>query len=495
MTASTTSIDLLGAEARPFIAGRFVDGEGETIRSREPGTGRQLMEVQAAAAADAHVAVSSAAEAFPAWRALSGASRAEFMVRLAGQLRAIAKDLSVLEARDAGKPLAEARIDVLGAAMTLEYFAGWANRVFGDLLPGGDQTLDYVRRQPLGPCALIVPWNFPLLIACWKVGPALATGNTVVVKPASATPLSALVLAGAAAKVGLPAGVLNVVPGPGAEVGMALVRHPDTAKVSFTGELQTGRTVMSAAAAAGPKPVTLELGGKSPALIFDDADFVPAVNGTLSGVYGHAGQKCAARTRAFVHRSLYEAFLERAATIAKSLRVGDPLDHEAQMGPVISDEAADRIVGYVENGLSRGGRAVAGGHRLERAGSYVEPTLLADVPLDAPVASEEVFGPVLTVHPFDDEELAVRQANNTEFGLAATIWTRDVRRAHRVAAALDAGTVSVNTPAVVSVEAPFGGFKLSGFGRDLGRDSLDGYQQTKHVVLDLTEGVFDAYGI
>ena len=434
-----------------------------------------MAEVPRAGADELDAAVERARRAFPGWRAVSPGDRAALLHRLADALEEHAGDLATLEARNAGKPIADARGEMEMVVQTYRYYAGAPERLLGQTIPvaGG---IDMTFREPLGVVGLIVPWNFPLVIASWKVAPALAAGNTVVLKPAELTPLTALELERIALAAGLPEGVLNVVAGPGSVVGKRLVEHPHVAKIAFTGSTAVGRGV--AAGAAGTiKRVTLELGGKSANVIFADADMDKAAAAAPLAVFGNAGQDCCARSRILVERSALDDFLAALEREVRDMRVGDPLDSATQMGPLISAEQRETVASYVPDDAPVAFR----GSAPDGPGYWFPPTVLAPVSNGDRAASEEIFGPVACVIPFADEQEAIAIANDTVYGLSGSIWTRDGARALRVARALDTGVLSINSNSSVRVTAPFGGFKQSGVGRELGPDALAHYTDVKNV--------------
>jgi betaine-aldehyde dehydrogenase len=447
----------------------------------EPATEQVLRELPTAGEAETDAAVARARAAFPAWRALAPAERARLLRRLADALQAAGERLATLEARNAGKPIADARSEMAMVVETFRYYAGAPERLLGDTIPvaGG---VDVTFREPLGVVGLIVPWNFPLTIAAWKLGPALAAGNTVVLKPAELTPLTALELERIALDAGVPEGVVNVVVGPGSVCGRRLVEHPDVAKIAFTGSTEVGRGI-AAGAAATIKRVTLELGGKSANVIFADSDLERAAGSAPPAVFGNAGQDCCARSRILVERSAMDGFMAALESAVTSLRVGDPLDEATQMGPLISAGRRDTVASYVPEDAPVAIRGEAPGG----PGYWYPPTVLAPVSNDDRAAREEIFGPVACVIPFEDEEEAIRLANDTVYGLSGSIWTRDGARALRVARALESGVLSVNSNTSVRVATPFGGFKQSGLGRELGPHALEHYTEVKNVYLS-TDG-------
>jgi betaine-aldehyde dehydrogenase len=474
-------------DASHFIDGAYVeDPAGAEIIDRYPATGEVIARLHAATAATVDRAVAAATAAQAAWGALPGRERGRILRRAADIMRDRNRELSVLETLDTGKALQETLVaDAASGADCLEYFGGLAAAVEGIHVDLGGPFV-YTRREPLGVVGSIGAWNYPIQIASWKAAPALAAGNAVIFKPAEATPLSALKLAEILLEAGLPAGVYNVVQGYG-ETGRAITTHPGIAKVSLTGESATGRKVMVDAAGT-LKQVTLELGGKSPLIVFDDANVENAVSAAMLANFYSTGQICSNGTRVFVHRRIKSAFLDRLVARTEAIRVGDPLDEDVQLGPLVSHEHREKVLSYLRIGRQEGARLLVGGGvpaiQGFEAGAFVEPTVFADVTDDMRIAREEIFGPVMAVLDFDDEEDVIARANDTPFGLAAGVFTRDLARAHRVIARLKAGTTWINTYNLTPVEMPFGGYKQSGLGRENGRAALDAYTQVKSVFVE-----------
>ena len=440
-----------------------------------PATEETIAELPDVGVEETDAAVAAAKAAFPAWRAVAPADRARLLRRLAASVEEHAEELALLETRNVGKPIADSRGEVGMVAEVFYFYAGAVDKHFGETIPvaGG---VDMTFREPLGVVGLIVPRNFPIAISSWKLGPALATGNTVVLKPAELTPLTALRLAELALEAGIPEGVLNVVAGAGSVVGRRLVEHPDVAKIGFTGSTEVGREVMKSAAET-IKRVTLELGGKSANVVFADADLEAAAAGAPYAVFGNAGQDCCARSRILVERSAYDRFVELLVSAAEGVKLGDPESPETEMGPLVSADQRETVSSYVDDNVAYQGNTPGG------PGFWFPPTVLAHVSNDDRAAREEIFGPVAVVIPFEDEADAIRLANDTPYGLSGSIWTRDAARAFRVARGIDAGVLSVNSNTSVRVSTPFGGFKQSGFGRELGMHAMDGYSEVKNVYL------------
>lgn len=479
-------------KASHFIDGAYVDDpDGKPIDVIYPHTGEIIATLRAATPAIIDRALATAKAAQAEWGALSGVERGRVLRRAADIMRARNHDLSVIETHDTGKPMSETLIaDAASGADALEYFGGLAGALTGEHVPvpGGDFV--YTRREPLGVCVGVGAWNYPIQIASWKAAPALACGNAMVFKPSEMTPLSALQLAEILIEAGAPAGVFNVVQGYG-EAGASLVSDPRVDKVSLTGSVPTGRKVY-AAAAEGIRHVTMELGGKSPILVFDDADLENAVSAAINGNFYSTGQICSNGTRVFVQQGLYEAFVARVAERMDGAVIGDPMNQATTIGPMVSERQRAIVEGYIAKGVAEGARLVKGGKTPSGQGFYIEPTLFADVTDEMTIAREEIFGPVMSVLKFETEEEGVARANATEFGLAAGVFTRDLSRGHRVAAAFEAGTCYINAYNLTPVEAPFGGSKLSGVGRENSKAAIEHYSQVKTVYVGLndTEAAF-----
>lgn len=471
--------------------------DGESVESRsgnyfpvyDPSTEDVLAEVPVGSAADVDRAVAAARAAFDSgpWPQTTAQERGRILFRLAERVRKEAAVLAELESRNSGKPIVEAEFDIADVSTCFEYYGGLATKVVGHVNPVPDNALSLSLREPIGVAGQIIPWNYPLLMAAWKLAPAIAAGCTCVLKPAEQTPLTALELASWLADAGLPPGVVNVVTGFGEGAGAPLVRHADVNKIAFTGSASVGKQIVKMAADT-VKRVTLELGGKSPNIFFADADFEAAIDGALFGVFINQGEVCSAGSRILVQRPIYSKFVEAMAEKAKHIKLGPPLERETKMGPLVSKEQYERVNSYVELGKKEA-KLAAGGRRPGsiKQGFYVEPTVFCDVPNSARIAQEEIFGPVAAVIPFSDEAEAIRIANDTPYGLAAAVWSRDIFRAFRVVKALRAGIVWVNHMQPTYVEAPWGGYKQSGFGRELGPWGIEEYLETKQVHINLNE--------
>ncbi|MBQ0803367.1 MULTISPECIES: betaine-aldehyde dehydrogenase [unclassified Sulfitobacter] len=466
--------------ASHFINGSYVeDTNGTPIEVIYPATGEKIATVYAATPAIIEQALTAARSAQAAWAAMTGTERGRILRRAADIMRERNHDLSILETYDTGKPYQETSVaDATSGADALEYFGGLAATLTGEHIQLGEDWV-YTRREPLGVCVGIGAWNYPTQIACWKGAPALACGNSIIFKPSETTPLSALKVAEILFEAGLPAGLYNVVQGMG-DVGAALVTDPRVDKVSLTGSVPTGRKVY-AAAAEGMKHVTMELGGKSPIIVFEDADIENAVSGAILGNFYSSGQVCSNGTRVFVHADIKEVFLGRLAERLEGAVIGDPMDPATSFGPMVSKRQLDITLGYIEKGKAEGARLVYGGEAIDGKGFYMQPTVFADVTDDMTIAREEIFGPVMSVLDFTDEDDVMARANDTEFGLAAGVFTRDLTRAHRVAANFQAGTCYINTYNDAPVEAPFGGMKNSGVGRENSKAAIEHYSQLKSV--------------
>ncbi len=479
-----------------FINGEVVEpSDGGEVRALvEPATGDPLARAAMASTDDVDRAVAAARAALEgAWAKTPPGERSRLLHALADAISANRKELAELEARNVGKAISSVKAELTQGVENFRFYASVIGSIAGRSNPLGGSLLHYSLKEPVGVAGQIVPWNYPLMLATWKLAPALAAGCTVVLKPDPATPLTALRLAELASEVGIPPGVLNIVPGDGPTVGAHLVRHPGIDKVAFTGSTQTGSEIMRLAAEP-VKRLTLELGGKSPSVVFADADLTDAIPSAVWSIYYSAGQSCEARSRVLVERPLYEEFVSRFADAARGLNVGDPLDPSTQMGSLISGSHRDKVHRFVELGREEGAEVVTGGEPIG-AGAFYPPTVLAKVESRMTVAQEEIFGPVVTVTPFEDETEAVRLANDVKYGLMATIWTGDPARGHRLARRIRAGTVGINTPFTAFPGIPFGGYKQSGFGRELGIETLELYLETKSVLVSTSARPFNPFGL
>ena len=479
--------------ARMVIGGDQVEAlDGQTFGVVNPATGATIATAPLGGRADVDRAVEAAQAAFDdrkGWAYWAAGKRGRSLSKLADLIKKHSDELAWLESRNGGKPITGARGEVIGASLVFDYYAGAANKLFGQTIPVSKPGLDLTLREPIGVVGLIVPWNFPLLMASWKVAPALAAGNTAILKPASYTPLTALRLGELALEAGIPAGVLNVVTGPGGTAGASIAAHPGIGKVAFTGETATGQEIMRLAS-GNVKKISLELGGKSPNIVFADADLEKFARESPYSVFDNAGQDCCARSRILVERSAHEAVVAAFAEATRKVVVGDPADEKTEVGSLVSAKQRDRVKDYIEIGLGEGATIVVGGSAPEDPaladGAYLLPTVFDGVDNDMRIAREEIFGPVVSIIPFDTEEEALRLANATPYGLSGSIWSRDIGKALRAAKALQAGVISVNSNSSVHTEAPFGGYKMSGIGRELGMGALDLYTETKNVFIDIS---------
>ncbi|HEX8520784.1 MAG TPA: aldehyde dehydrogenase family protein [Tepidisphaeraceae bacterium] len=474
------------APAGPFIDGQTLTSSGDRISIINPATDQPWHEVSSATIADVDQAVTSAHRTFnQTWRDLTPGKRREILFSIARLIRDHAEDFAQLDMKSVGKPIADARDEVALGARIFEYYAGAIDKFTGQTIPVSAGGFDFTIRQPLGVVAAIVPWNFPFPITCWKLAPALAAGNTVVLKPAKPSPLSALRLAELALEAGLPPGALQVLPGAGTDVGEALVQHPLVRKISFTGSTAVGSRIMSIAA-RDIKRVSLELGGKSPNIIFPDADLEQAATKSPMSVFANAGQDCCARSRVFVQKKVFNDFVERFVAATKAIVVGDPADDKTQIGPMVSQQQRKTVEEFLTSARSQSRSFACGGDRPCATGAFLSPTVVLGCDTSDRIWKEEVFGPVVCIRAFDTEEQMIQEVNDSPYGLSASLWTRDLSRALRVAKRIESGVISINTNSSVHVEAPFGGFKQSGIGRDLGMAALEGYTELKNIYINET---------
>lgn len=483
---------LAGGPKKLFIGGEFVaSASGKTFETIDPATGKAITSVYEADAEDVELAVQAAEKALAgAWAKVTPSERGRLLWKLADLMEEHAEALAQLETIDNGKPVTHARVaDIPLAIDHFRYYAGWSTKLAGEVInnSAGPNMLTYTRREPVGVVGQIIPWNFPLLLAAWKLGAALATGNAVILKSAEQTPLTAIYLAELIQQAGFPEGVVNIITGFGPTAGAAITNHPRIRKVAFTGSTEVGKLIMQQAA-GNLKRVSLELGGKSPNIIFPDADFSKAIPGALMGIFFNQGQVCCAGSQLFVHKKVYDNVLADMTSFASKMKQGNGLDESTEIGPLVSSEQFARVSGYLQKGHEEGATSLTGGAPLDGPGYFVPPTIFADVNERMTIAREEIFGPVVAAMPFDDEaQIAdvIRRANDTEYGLAAGVWTTDLRKAHKVAHALEAGTVWVNCYNALDAAVPFGGYKQSGYGREMGSYALDLYTQVKAVWVNL----------
>ncbi len=490
MTAAEQTITPPKVENKKmFIGGQWVDSvSGKTFESINPATGDTICQVAEGDKADVDLAVKAARKALESkpWARMTGAKRGRLLYKLAELIDANRAELAALETLDNGKPINDAmHVDMPGTSNVFRYFAGWADKIHGKTIPTAGPYMAYTRHEPIGVAGQIIPWNFPAMMLSWKWAPALACGCTIVLKPAEQTPLSALRIAELAQEAGFPDGVINVVPGFGPTAGAAIAEHPDIDKVAFTGSTAVGQQVMQAAAKSNLKRVTLELGGKSPNVVFADADIEMAATHAFFALFFNMGQCCTAGSRLFVEEPVFDQVVEAVKARAERQRIGDPFDAKTTQGPQVSEAQMNTILGYIEAGKSGGATCLTGGGRVDRAGYFVKPTVFTDVKDDMKIAQEEIFGPVLSALKFTDVDDAIRRGNNTNYGLAAAVWTRDLNKAHKFAAGIKAGTVWVNCYNVFDPAVPFGGFQMSGVGREMGEYALSNYTEVKSVVTAL----------
>jgi aldehyde dehydrogenase (NAD+) len=489
--AAASDLPVKIRQTKMLINGKWVNSaSGKTFETINPCNGEVLANVQEGDKADVDKAVAAARQAFekgPWRRKMTARERGACLYRLADLVEKNKEELAKLESLDNGKPLADSMAADLPLVIDCyRYYAGWADKIEGKTIPINGPYFCYTRHEPVGVVGQIIPWNFPLLMQAWKWGPALAAGCTSVMKPAEQTPLSALRMAELVMEAGVPEGVINVIPGYGETAGAAIAEHPDVDKVAFTGSTEVGKLIMQAAAKTNLKRVTLELGGKSPNIVFADADMDAAIEGAFFGLFFNQGQCCCAGSRLFVEAARHDEFVEKLHARVKKQRVGDPFNPKTTQGPQVSQEQFDRVMGYIESGKSCGANLLTGGGRVGKQGYFIEPTVFTDVKDDYKIAQEEIFGPVLSVIKFKDVDEVIERGNRNMYGLAAAVWTRDIGKAHRMAAELKAGTVWINCYDVFDAAAPFGGFKMSGIGRELGEYALRNYTEIKTVTVAMS---------
>lgn len=480
--------DLIIKPGKLFINGKWVDSvSGKTFDTLNPATEEVITSIAEGDKADIDLAVTAAREAFEngPWKKIDARDRGRILLEIANLIEKNKDELALLDTMDNGKPINETtNADIPLAIDCFMYYAGWADKIHGETIPVRGDFFNYTLREPVGVVGQIIPWNFPLLMAAWKIAPALACGNTVVLKPAEQTPLTALRLGEICQEAGLPDGVLNIVTGYGPTAGAALAEHMDVDKIAFTGGSATGRIIMQAAS-KNLKRISLELGGKSPNIVFADSDIDSAVAGAMTGIFFNQGEVCCAGSRLFLEKSIHEEFVDKLSNKAANMRVGNPEDAGTQMGAQVSKEQFDKILGYIDTGKQEGAKLVTGGERCGEKGYFIRPTIFDAVDNNMKIAKEEIFGPVVSAITFDDVGEVVRQGNLSIYGLAAAVWTRDIKKAHRLARDLKAGTIWINTYNALDTASPFGGFKQSGFGRELGVHALELYTQVKSVWVNL----------
>ncbi len=485
-------------EYKIFINGNFVDGRGGISEVINPHDNKPFAKYHIANKEDVDLAVKSAREGFEKWRNLSLNRRIRILQNFSKLMQDNLDKLSQIESLNVGKPINASKAEISAGIAVLDFYIGAINKIMGETIPTLPGLFNYTIREPIGVCALIVPWNYPLMLTMWKLAPALACGNSVIIKPASWTPLSALELAKLCKEAGIPDGVVNIITGPGSSIGSYLVSHEGVDKVSFTGETKTGAEIMKLASNT-IKRVSLELGGKSANIVFDDADFDDAINGSIWAIYYNSGQSCEARSRLFVHRKIYDKFLSAFIEKTKKIKISNPLNKDTQMGPLVSKIHLNNVHSFVERGIEEGAKLVYGGKKIDedelKDGNYYYPTILELDSTENICFKEEIFGPVVVVMPFESEEEVIKLANDSKYGLAGTIWTRDVKRAIRITSALKAGSITVNHPLTAIPGLPFGGYKQSGFGRELSLDAIDLFTEKKSVIYKFSEDPVNPWGL